>query len=127
MGNYIYVVKEKFKEQDKKYEFIGKQAISKLESNKKKLPLIIRKKIKESGGNLDLIEKLEIESSGPLKSRFDFKIEFFPKEKLVDFDVWKFKGGYIASKILTALEAKNLEPYFKLTIFKNGDYKYEYK
>lgn len=125
VGDYIYEAKDRFKEGDKKQELEREKAISKLEINKKKLPSIIRERIKEREGNLDSIEKLEIISSGPLSRRFDLQIDFFPKEEVVKFEGFQFDGMEIAGQIIKALEAKNLEPKFKLTIFKNGDYQYE--
>lgn len=125
-GDFVYLVKEKFEKEDEKFELIGQQAISELEANKNELPIVIRERIKEFGGDLNSIEKLEIKSSGPLRNRFDFQIQFFPENELVKIDIMNFnKGGKIASKIIRALEAKKLEPRFQLTIFKNGDYKYE--
>ena len=125
IGNYVYEGEERFKEEDEHYDSIGKKAIAELATNKANLPIIIREQLKREGADLDSIEKLEIKSFGPLRNRFSFQIEFFPKEKKVAMDCSKMEGIRIVFKIIQALEAKNLAPRFNLTIFKDGDYKYE--
>jgi hypothetical protein len=124
-GNYIYTPQEKFIAEDKKYEAIEKEAISEIENNKQRLPLIIKKMIQREGGNFELIKKIEVETSGSLRINFKCLIKFFPKEEAIFIDISKSESVRIAAKIIRALEGLNLEPKFKLTLFDNGEYKYE--
>lgn len=125
IGNYIYSPQEKFITGDKEYDAIEKKAIYKLENNKQKLPITIKKMIQREGGNLESIEKIEVETSGPLRINFQCLIKFFPKEEAIFIDISKSESIKIACEIIHALEGQSLKPNFTLTIFKNGDYKYE--
>lgn len=124
IGDYVYTPHEKYTEQDSRDDLMYKKALLNLESNKRELPQEIIKEIDGLGGNLELIEKLEIKSSWSFHRR-SFTMEFFPSEQLVELDVRKFGVAGIAQKINLALRAVNKEPSFKLTILKNGEYFYE--
>lgn len=124
VGNFIYEARDdRYKEQDEEFKEIEDLAIFNFEKNKEKLPALIIEELQKYGSNINLMDRLVVEASGPLRSRYFFQIEFYPPDKKMDLNLENFR--VTTWEILLGLGAKNLAPEFVLNIFNNGEYEYE--
>lgn len=124
VGNYIYEARDdRYKQQDEEFKEIEDLAIFNFEKNKETLPALIIEELNKFGSSISSMDRLVVKASGPLRSRYDFQMEFYPPDKKVELNLENFSTT--TWEILLGLGAKNLAPEFVLNIFNNGEYEYE--
>ncbi|MDF1697321.1 MAG: hypothetical protein P1U56_15870 [Saprospiraceae bacterium] len=122
-GNYTYEVNQKYREQEERYKASDAVAVQELEENKKELPRVIIERIKKRQIDLRKLKKVVVSASGPLRSKFDLSMEFYPAEMTIEnLAISSFK--YESKSILKGLEALNKKSSFILEIYGEKEWKY---